>query len=104
MRNRSPSTNVPLNLDDIQKLAELARLEIEVADIPELAEKLTGIVALVNQLNEANTDGIEPMAHPLEHSQRLRPDKVTETDQHELFQANAPLVERDLYLVPKVIE
>ena len=59
---------------------------------------------MVDQLQAVDTKGVEPMAHPLERAQRLRDDHVTETDRHELYQRNAPHVERDLYLVPKVIE
>jgi aspartyl-tRNA(Asn)/glutamyl-tRNA(Gln) amidotransferase subunit C len=95
---------VSLNPDDIAKLGDLARLEIGPAEIDQVAEKLSGIVALVDELKAAPTEGIVPMAHPVETSQRLRPDEVTETDRHALYQASAPLVDRDLYLVPKVIE
>ena len=66
--------------------------------------KLSDIVTFVNQLKAVETADVVPMAHPLDRPQRLRPDQVTETDRHELYQENAPLVERDLYLVPKVIE
>ncbi len=93
-----------LNPDDIQKLADLARLDIEADETDEVTEKLSGIVAFVAQLQAADTDGVDPMAHPLDATQRLRADQVTETDRHADFQAVAPLVERDLYLVPKVIE
>jgi aspartyl-tRNA(Asn)/glutamyl-tRNA(Gln) amidotransferase subunit C len=95
---------VPLNSDDIHKLGELARLEIGPAEIEDVTAKLSQIVAFVDELKAAATDGVEPMAHPVETSQRLRPDEVTETDRHTLYQACAPLVDRDLYLVPKVIE
>jgi len=64
----------------------------------------TSIVAMVDQLQACDTTGVTPMAHPLERGERLRADVVTESDRHELYQRNAPLVERDLYLVPKVIE
>ena len=93
-----------LNLEDIQKLCELARLEIEQDEIADLKAKLSNIVALVDELKAIDTAATEPLAHPLNQTQRLREDIVTETDEHELFQRNAPLVERDLYLVPKVIE
>ena len=93
-----------LNPDDIRKLADLARLEIEPADAAEVAAKLSGIVALVDALKAAETRDVVPMAHPLDATQRLRPDVVTEPDRHTEYQAVAPLVERDLYLVPKVIE
>jgi aspartyl-tRNA(Asn)/glutamyl-tRNA(Gln) amidotransferase subunit C len=95
---------VPLNLEDILKLGELARLEIDAAETADLQAKLTDIVAFVDQLKGAATGEVEPMAHPLERTQRLRVDQVTETDEHERLQQNAPLVERDLYLVPKVID
>lgn len=90
--------------EDIDKLCELARLEITANEMNDVAGKLSDIVAMVGQLGEANTDGVEPMAHPLDRPQRLRDDVVTETDQRELYQRNAPAVERGLYLVPKVID
>jgi aspartyl-tRNA(Asn)/glutamyl-tRNA(Gln) amidotransferase subunit C len=93
-----------LSVDDIRRLARLARLEITAAEIPDVSAKLSSIVAMVDQLQAVPTAGVSPMAHPLDRPQRLREDRVTETDHHELYQRNAPLVERDLYLVPKVIE
>jgi aspartyl-tRNA(Asn)/glutamyl-tRNA(Gln) amidotransferase subunit C len=95
---------VALNLQDIDKLGELARLEIETAEVDELTAKLARIMELVDQLKAVDTAAVEPMAHPMDRSQRLRTDTVTEQDQHERYQRNAPLVERGLYLVPKVIE
>jgi len=95
---------VSLNLDDIQKLADLAKLEIETGEAAEVAAKLSGIMTLVDELKAADTSQVEAMAHPLDTTQRLRPDRVTEIDRHAEYQAVAPLVERDLYLVPKVIE
>ena len=93
-----------LRPEDIHRLCQLARLEITAAEVPDVSAKLSSIVAMVDQLRACDTAGVAPMAHPLERAQRLRPDRVTEVDQHELYQRNAPLVERDLYLVPKVIE
>jgi len=89
---------------DIEKLAELSRLEIPAAESADVLTKLSAVVGLVNELQAVDTAGVQPMAHPLEQTQRLRADVVTEQDRHELYQRNAPLVERDLYLVPKVIE
>jgi len=89
---------------DIDRLCELARLEIGADESADLAAKLTNIVEMVGQLAAVPTDGVEPMAHPLDRPQRLREDVVTETDMRELYQRNAPAVERGLYLVPKVIE
>jgi len=95
---------VSLQLEDIQKLGQLARLRIEPEKVPDLVAKLSGILHFVDQLQAADTEGVAPMAHPLDRNQRLRPDAVTESDRHELYQQNAASVERGLYLVPKVIE
>ena len=93
-----------LELEDIQKLGELARLRIEPGEVDDLKSKLSSILAFVDQLKAADTAGVEPMAHPLDRGQRLRPDVVTESDQRDRYQQNAAAVERGLYLVPKVIE
>ena len=93
-----------LRPEDIERLCRLARLEITPAEVADVSAKLTSIVSMVDELKAVDTAGVTPMAHPLERPQRLRPDVVTETDRHALYQRNAPLVERDLYLVPKVIE
>jgi aspartyl-tRNA(Asn)/glutamyl-tRNA(Gln) amidotransferase subunit C len=95
---------VALKLEDINKLGELARLRIEPGEVDDLMAKLTSILAFVDQLQATDTSEVTPMAHPLDRTQRLRPDVVSEPDQHELYQQNAPRVERGLYLVPKVIE
>ncbi len=90
--------------DDVRAMAKLARLAIEPDDVPGYAEQLSGILAFVARMDEIDTTAIEPLAHPLDLSARLRPDVVSESDQRELFQSLAPEVERGLYLVPKVIE
>lgn len=88
----------------IDRLCELARLEIDPGHVADTSAKLGDIVAMVGKLSAADTDGVTPMAHPMDTAQRLRPDEVTEVDDHERLQRNAVRVERDLYLVPKVIE
>jgi len=93
-----------LDADDVARIAHLARLEISQDDVPEYARNLSSIFDLVEQMNAVSTDGVEPMAHPLSLTQRLRPDNVTEVDQRNAFQKNAPQVEAGLYLVPRVIE
>jgi aspartyl-tRNA(Asn)/glutamyl-tRNA(Gln) amidotransferase subunit C len=89
---------------EVKKIARLARLAIDEAEVERYAQDLSGILDLVERMNQADTQGVEPMAHPLDMAQRLRPDVVTETNQRELFQLNAPAVENGLFLVPKVIE
>jgi aspartyl-tRNA(Asn)/glutamyl-tRNA(Gln) amidotransferase subunit C len=93
-----------LDSSDVNKIAHLARLAIDEADIPEYATNLSNILHLVEQMDSVNTDAVTPMAHPLDEVQRLRDDAVTETNQRDHFQACAPSTEDGLYLVPKVIE
>jgi len=95
---------VDLSVEDVKKIAALARIEIEQQDIDGYVRDLAGILGLVGQLNTAETDEVTPMAHPMDQVQRLRVDQVTEQDQRELFQSQAPQVESGLYLVPKVID
>jgi aspartyl-tRNA(Asn)/glutamyl-tRNA(Gln) amidotransferase subunit C len=89
---------------DIVKLAELARIEVTDATADEVAKSITDVLNLVDQLQAAETDGVAPMAHPMDATQRLRADEVTEANQREAFQAIAPAAEAGLYLVPKVID
>ncbi|MCP5141179.1 MAG: Asp-tRNA(Asn)/Glu-tRNA(Gln) amidotransferase subunit GatC [Gammaproteobacteria bacterium] len=93
-----------LDAKDVNKIAHLARLRIEEADVPGYASQLSEILDLVEQMSAIDTTGVSPMAHPLDAVQRLRPDEVTETDDREHFQSIAPQTEAGLYLVPKVIE
>jgi aspartyl-tRNA(Asn)/glutamyl-tRNA(Gln) amidotransferase subunit C len=93
-----------LSPENIKQVAHLARLELPADKIGPYAQQLSNILQLVDQLSSANTDGVAPMAHPLDMHQRLRPDAVTEPDRREAFQAIAPEVDNGLYLVPKVIE
>mgnify|MGYP004704779145 FL=1 len=93
-----------LTPDEVRSIARLARLAISDRDIPRYADNLSRILDFVAQLDKADTTSVAPMAHPLDMSQRLREDAVTESNQRELFQKNAPQVEAGLYLVPKVIE
>ena len=89
---------------ELESVAHLARLAFDDNEIPEFTENLSRIIDFVDQLNKADTSGVEPMAHPLEMAQRLRSDTVTETDHRDRYQANAPATEAGLYLVPQVIE
>jgi aspartyl-tRNA(Asn)/glutamyl-tRNA(Gln) amidotransferase subunit C len=93
-----------LSLDQIAHLAHLARLELSQAEAAAMQQQLNDILAMVDRMSAVDTTGVVPMSHPQEVTQRMREDRVTEHDQHELFQAIAPQVEDGLYLVPKVIE
>ena len=93
-----------LSRDDVRRIAELARIEVPEEDVAALQQSLNAIFVLIEQMRAVDTAGVEPMAHAVDMTQRLRDDRVTEADQHELFQSSAPQVEDGLYLVPKVIE
>jgi len=93
-----------LSLDDVSRIARLARIEISPAEAENTRAQLNDILDFVAQLQAVNTDGIEPMAHAVDVVQRLRPDAATEPDRRAAFQAIAPETEAGLYLVPKVIE
>ena len=98
------SEEISLSVDDIRKIAHLARLGIDAADIPQYATELSRTLGLIANMDRVNTDDVIPMAHPFNHTQRLRADEVKEQDQREKFQKLAPKVEAGLYLVPQVIE
>ena len=95
---------MPLSLDDVRRIAHLARIAVTEAELREVREQLNGILGLVEQLKAVDTAGVEPMAHAQDLTLRLRADAVSESDQRALFQSIAPQVEAGLYLVPKVIE
>jgi aspartyl-tRNA(Asn)/glutamyl-tRNA(Gln) amidotransferase subunit C len=88
----------------VTKIAHLARLGINPEDVPEYSRNLSAILAFVEQLNAVDTTGVTPLAHPLDATQRLRADIVTEINDRENFQSVAPQTEDGLYLVPQVIE
>ncbi len=93
-----------LSDDQVRHLARLARIAIRPDESAAVVERLNRVLGLIDEMRRVDTTGIEPMAHPLNASQRLRSDAVTEPDQRDLYQSVAPAVEEGLYLVPKVIE
>jgi len=95
---------VSLDKDQVQQIAQLARLELKPEEHAELVDKLSKIVDFVDHLSAADTEGVMPMAHPLDVAQRLRPDVVTEVNERDRYQHNAASVTDGLYLVPKVID
>jgi aspartyl-tRNA(Asn)/glutamyl-tRNA(Gln) amidotransferase subunit C len=90
--------------NEIEKIAELARIRISGEQLGQVTQRITEILDMVDQLQAADTSNVEPMANPLDATQCLRPDEVTEANHREAFQAIAPAVENGLYLVPKVID
>ena len=93
-----------LNQDEVAKIAHLARLELGEQEAAAYADSLSQILGLIEQMNAVDTTGIVAMAHPQDAALRLRADDVTEPNQRDKFQQNAPAVEGGLFLVPKVIE
>ena len=93
-----------LSLEDVGRIARLARIELAQGDAEATLSKLNGIFGLIEQMQAVDTKGVVPMSHPQDVIQRLRVDAVTETNRREAFQAVAPEAEQGLYLVPKVIE
>ena len=93
-----------LERSDVEKIAHLARLGLNDTDLPQTTATLNSILGLIDAMQAVDTTGIEPLAHPLEATQRLRADTVTEQNQRDAYQAVAPAVENGLFLVPKVIE
>ena len=89
---------------DIDRLAHLAALSLGDHERPEALSDLRRIVAMVDRMQSVDTDGVAPLAHPLDVSQRLRPDAVTETVDRARYQADAPAVRDGLYIVPRVLD
>ncbi len=89
---------------DVLKIASLARIAMNETEIEAARSQLSGIFDLIAEMQAVDTQGVTPMSHAQDVSQRLREDMVTEADQRELFQSIAPQVEAGLYLVPQVIE
>ncbi len=93
-----------IEIDEVKKIAKLACLNIDKADLQPYATNLSNILDLVAQMNAVDTTGVTPMSHPFDAVQRLREDKVTDLNRRDDFMAIAPSTEDGLYLVPKVIE
>ncbi len=93
-----------MNQDDIAALGHLARINISQDMVDDVTDNINSIIELVDQLQQANTEGVAPMSHPQDTSQRLRSDDISEDNQRDHLQSVAPATENGLYLVPKVIE
>ena len=93
-----------LTLDDVRRIAHLARIQIDAAEATEVHAKLEAIFAMIDELEAVDTTGVEPMSHAQDVVAPLRDDRVTETDRHAEYQRVAPAVEDSLYLVPRVLE
>jgi aspartyl-tRNA(Asn)/glutamyl-tRNA(Gln) amidotransferase subunit C len=93
-----------LDKNDVEKIAHLARLQINDSDIVEVAQRISNILGMIDQMQSVDTSAVSAMAHPFDAGQRLRADQITETNQRDYYQKIAPATQNGLYLVPKVIE
>lgn len=89
---------------NIDHLARLARLSLDGEASAHARQDLRNIISMIDHMQNIDTDGVTPMAHPLDATQRLREDVVTESPDAAHFQANAPSTEQGYYLVPRVVE
>ena len=95
---------MPITEKEVREIAQLARISIADKDMSSYEDQLNKILAFVDEMKAIETEGITPLAHPLEETQKLRNDKVSEKNQRESYQSVAPTTENGLYLVPQVIE
>lgn len=95
---------MPLKDKDLKHIAYLARINIDKNKIPSLKKELESILDLVEQMNVADTKSVLAMSHPLDISQPLREDKVTEENDRDNLQKSAPSTKAGLFLVPKVLD
>ena len=93
-----------LEKSDVEKIAHLARLHVDAVEAEEVANRISSILDMIDQMQCVETDNVAPLAHPFDAVQRLRPDVITETNQRDYLQKVAPATQNGLYLVPKVIE
>jgi len=93
-----------INTDTARRVAHLARIKVEEADLPPLAEKLSGILTFMEQLNEVDVDGVEPMSSVTPMQLFRRADEVTDGDKADDVLANAPEAREGFFAVPKVVE
>ncbi len=93
-----------LSTTDVKRIARLARIGVSEPETETLRGELNNIFRLIETMQAVDTANVSPMSHSQDMAQRLREDRVTETDQRELLQSVAPQVEAGLYLVPKVLE
>jgi aspartyl-tRNA(Asn)/glutamyl-tRNA(Gln) amidotransferase subunit C len=93
-----------LDLAQVRRIADLARIEVTDAEAQRVLDQLNDIFLMIERMQAVDTDGVEPMAHPLGGAQRLRNDVVTASDERAAILANAPEQQDGLFLVPRVLE
>ncbi len=89
---------------DIAQVASLARLKIPEDALQDVTDRFGRILELVDELQQVDTTGVDPMSNPHDMQQRLRADEITETNARERLQSVAPAVDQGYFLVPRVID
>ena len=92
-----------IHQDDIAKLCRLAQIALDDSERTATHADLDKMIQMIDALQSIDTDGIDPLAHPLDAAQRLREDEITEEIDRDRYQAGAPAVRDGLYLVPRVL-
>jgi len=90
--------------DQVRQVARLSRIKLSPSEVERFAGQLSAILAYVDQLNELDTDAVEPTTHPLRFSNVFRPDQVQSSLSSEQALANAPQTHGNFFAVPKVLE
>lgn len=95
---------MPVSSENIHQIAHLSRLQFDSSEIVQFTEQFNQVLQLVEKISQVDTSDVTPMANPLDNIQRLREDRVSEQNQRDKMQQNAPQTEAGLYLVPTIIE
>jgi len=93
-----------VNADTVRRIAHLARIAVEEAEIPHLEGELNAMLAFVEQLSEVDVNGVEPMTSVTPTAMKKRPDVVDDGGIADQVVANAPVSQDHFFLVPKVVE
>ena len=93
-----------LDTDTVRRIARLARIHVDDADLAPLVDELNNILGWIEQLDEVDTDGVEPMTSVVEMVQRLRADQMNDGNLQDEVLANAPAAADGFFAVPKVVE
>ena len=93
-----------IDIDTARRVAHLARIAVNEDDLPALADEFNAILGFVEQLNEVDVDGVEPMTSVTPMRLKRRVDEVTDGNQQDKVLANAPDAREGFFAVPKVVE
>ncbi len=93
-----------IDVETARKVAHLARIRVEEERLPALAQEFSAILGFIEELNQVDIDGVEPMVSVTPMRLKRRPDVITDGNQQEAILANAPEAREGFFVVPKVVE